>query len=402
MGRRHRHVIDEDDEENLGGDGGDDDDDGDDDVYMYLVDMHPDERHAYREAVRASKAAEWNQQQEEHFIKGKRKTGESSHPTNPTTRQMRKSQSVRYSDLSLPDAPSLYKSSAARQKTVKNLFKGGAIKETMGRLISKFFIYESVPPSKADSHHFKNMIVGIGIEPPSPYEIKHKYLDMEYKDMEAYEVGKQNVVQIVTDNGSAFVKAGKLLMKKYNLYWTPCAAHCIDLMFEDHAEGVWWRHSSSSSNKICNQLYSPRESFEKKANLKKVFISDEWAQHNLSRTLIGKEVESLMFDHAYWERVGKLVSIYEALYTVLRIVDSEVVPTMPFIVRIELLNILFMQQISYKRGVGTDPDLLQVVHEVFAKLDPTSEGLSQFGNEIIIFRDAKKGFGDRAAIASRS
>ena len=58
MGRRHRHVIDEDDEENLGGDGGDDDDDGDDDVYMYPANMHPDERHAYREAVRASKAAE--------------------------------------------------------------------------------------------------------------------------------------------------------------------------------------------------------------------------------------------------------------------------------------------------------------------------------------------------------
>ena len=29
-------------------------------------------------------------------------------------------------------------------------------------------------------------MVGMGIEPPSPYEIKHKYLDMEYKDMEAY------------------------------------------------------------------------------------------------------------------------------------------------------------------------------------------------------------------------
>ena len=39
---RHRHVIDEDDDE-------------DEKVYMYLVDMHPDERDAYREAVRASK-----------------------------------------------------------------------------------------------------------------------------------------------------------------------------------------------------------------------------------------------------------------------------------------------------------------------------------------------------------
>ena len=38
-----------------------------------------------------------------------------------------------------------------------------------------------------------------------------------------------------------------------------------------------------------------------------------------------------MFDHEYWEKVEKLVSIYEALYTVLCIVDSEVVPIMPFV-----------------------------------------------------------------------
>ena len=73
---------------------------------------------------------------------------------------MQKSQSVRYLNPSLPDAPSLYKSSVARQKNMKNLFKGGAIKETMGCLISKFFIYDSVAPNKIDSHHFKNMIVG--------------------------------------------------------------------------------------------------------------------------------------------------------------------------------------------------------------------------------------------------
>ena len=55
---------------------------------------------------------------------------ESSHPTNPT-RHMRRSQSIRHLDLSLPIAPSLYKSLVARQKNVKNLLKCGAIKETM-------------------------------------------------------------------------------------------------------------------------------------------------------------------------------------------------------------------------------------------------------------------------------
>ena len=51
----------------------------------------------------------------------------------------------------------------------------------------------------------------------------NKYIYGLLKDV-IKEVGGANVVQIVIDNGSAFVKIGKLLMKKYNLYWTSCAA----------------------------------------------------------------------------------------------------------------------------------------------------------------------------------
>ena len=58
----------------------------------------------------------------------------------------------------------------------------------------------------------------------------NKYINGLLKDV-IKGFGEANVVQIVTDNGLTFVKAGKLLMKKYNLYWTPCAAHYIDLMF---------------------------------------------------------------------------------------------------------------------------------------------------------------------------
>ena len=274
----------------------------------------------------------------------------------------------------------------------------------------------------------------MGIEPPSPYEIKNKYLDMEYKDMEDYvniqrekwktygctimsdgwtgptklsiinfmvyskgstiflksvdasdkikdnkyiygllkdvikEVGETNVVQIVTDNGSAFVKAGKLLMKKYNLYWTPCAAHCIDLMFEDIAKRATISELITNARKITNFIYNHgwllakvrkvcggdivrpgatrfatnyialESLLKKRADLKKIFISDEWASHKLSRSTIGHDVEVLTFDHTYWEKVSKLVSIYEPLYTVLRIVDSEVVPTLPFVY--ELIRVM--------------------------------------------------------------
>ncbi|RVW62897.1 hypothetical protein CK203_059779 [Vitis vinifera] len=46
MGTHHTHLVDEDDDEDV----------ENEDVYMYPADMHPDERDAYRSAVRASKA----------------------------------------------------------------------------------------------------------------------------------------------------------------------------------------------------------------------------------------------------------------------------------------------------------------------------------------------------------
>ncbi|KAE8703419.1 hypothetical protein F3Y22_tig00110469pilonHSYRG00008 [Hibiscus syriacus] len=48
------------------------------------------------------------------------------------------------------------------------------------------------------------------------------------------EIGEENVLQVVTDNASNYVKAGMMLeATRAHLYWTPCAAHCIDLMLED-------------------------------------------------------------------------------------------------------------------------------------------------------------------------
>ncbi|PKU70408.1 hypothetical protein MA16_Dca007160 [Dendrobium catenatum] len=54
----------------------------------------------------------------------------------------------------------------------------------------------------------------------------------EMLDEVVEEVGDALIVQVVTDNASAY-KAGRMLMEKRpHLYWTPCAAHCIDLMLE--------------------------------------------------------------------------------------------------------------------------------------------------------------------------
>ena len=66
MGGSHRHLFDH------GDDKEEENEEGEDDVYMYLTDMNLNERANHRAACRAYKASEWNQQQEEGFMRGKR------------------------------------------------------------------------------------------------------------------------------------------------------------------------------------------------------------------------------------------------------------------------------------------------------------------------------------------
>ena len=57
--------------------------------------------------------------------------------------------------------------------------------------------------------------------------------------------------------------------------------------------------------------------------------------------------------------------------------------------RFKILNLLNLivpyflnPRFQYNHGVGSGPELPQVVHDVFAKLDPTTESLNQFGKEV--------------------
>ena len=139
--------------------------------------MGPEERRNFKQALRASKQSAWEREHLHKFPNRAQGSGTSGGA------QMRQGASVRESQPTPPIAPSLYKSSKACQKSVWSYFAGGNVKEGMGRLISKFFIYENVPAEKASSHHFLNMVLGcqqagVGVQPPTPYEVRNKYLEI--------------------------------------------------------------------------------------------------------------------------------------------------------------------------------------------------------------------------------
>ena len=46
------------------------------------------------------------------------------------------------------------------------------------------------------------------------------------------EIGSQHVVQVIMDNAGNYVDVGRMLIARYpTLFWTPCATHCLDLIF---------------------------------------------------------------------------------------------------------------------------------------------------------------------------
>ncbi|CAL2276801.1 unnamed protein product [Prunus armeniaca] len=409
----------------------DDDDDDDDDGYAYPPDMHPAEKEDYLAAIRASKQERFRQGGV-YGMGSKRFAGGASGSSQP---QYRRTQSLR-DPLPSPPVPMPHKNTRAKQRTIKGMIRNSA--EVLGRYCSKFFILENVAPQKASSPHFKNMIAaaqqaGQGVATPSPYEIKHKYLDMEHTDMQAYvekvkvdwgvygctimsdgwtgptrlsiinfmdvikEVGPSNVVHIVTDNGSAFVKAGQMMMERYPIYWTPCAAHCIDLIFEDIGKQESVANVINKARKLTNYIYN-----------------HSWLLAQM--------------------RIF-LQSIYEPLYSILRIVDTEVVPTMPILYDmfhimkekisklkgkkwlLKIINHRWDVTLSrplhqaahylnpryqYETGVGHNKELLSGLQRVFERLNPTGDrGLQAFGAEVINFRDCRKTFRTEMAVKSR-
>ncbi|XP_048434444.1 uncharacterized protein LOC125474563 [Pyrus x bretschneideri] len=71
--------------------------------------------------------------------------------------------------------------------------------------------------------------------------IKTRDLLYGYLDDVIQEIGEENVVQVISDNASNYKNVGaKLMERKEKVWWTPCVAHCIDLMLEDISKMGWF------------------------------------------------------------------------------------------------------------------------------------------------------------------
>jgi len=51
------------------------------------------------------------------------------------------------------------------------------------------------------------------------------------------EVGEDNIVQVVIDSKQQSWRSN-VMVKRKGLFWTPCDAHCYDLMLEDYDKKI--------------------------------------------------------------------------------------------------------------------------------------------------------------------
>jgi len=78
----------------------------------------------------------------------------------------------------------------------------------------------------------------------------------ELLDFVVEEIGEDNVVQVVIDGASNFVAAGKMLEeKRTRLFWSPCAAHCLDLILEDIGQLPVFYNIIANAKRVTTFIY---------------------------------------------------------------------------------------------------------------------------------------------------
>jgi hypothetical protein len=185
-----------------------------------------------------------------------------------------------------------------------------------------------------------------------------------FKEVVLY-VGADNVVQFITDNAANYVAAGKLLEKEFpKLYWSPCAAHCINLMLQDIGKLPEVSEAVSQASKItkfiynhCFALYLMRQHtggreilrlaptrfatnfialqsiLNQKDALRSMVTSKEWTTTHYSKDVKAKQFVEQVLDSQFWSTCADIVKITEPLVRVLRLVDSEDKPAMGYLYR---------------------------------------------------------------------
>ncbi|XVE92860.1 hypothetical protein REPUB_Repub01dG0139600 [Reevesia pubescens] len=176
-------------------------------------------------------------------------------------------------------------------------------------------------------------------------------------------VGPENVVHMVTDNAANYVTAGRLLENEFpTLYWSPCAAHCLNLMLHDigkldevcnivnHASKItkyiynhcyalylMRKHTNGreilrpTPTRLATNFIALQSILAKNDALRAMVTSKEWTTSAYSKDKNGRKFVDLVLDSTFWKECAAIMKLKEPLVRVLRIVDADDRPAMGYL-----------------------------------------------------------------------
>ncbi|CAN1340717.1 hypothetical protein LINPERPRIM_LOCUS38942 [Linum perenne] len=163
----------------------------------------------------------------------------------------------------------------------------------------------------------------------------------EMLDEVVEKVGEENVLQIIIDNASAYKAAGaKLMEKRKHLFKTTIAKGrkitnyiygrtLLISMLKDFTKGgelirpALTRFATAYLTLGCLS--------EHKGDLMSIFSSETWRKSTFSSTREGKRIQGIALDSRFWTSVLTCLRAAMPLLKVLRLVDSDESPAMPFL-----------------------------------------------------------------------
>ncbi|XP_038725531.1 uncharacterized protein LOC120016699 [Tripterygium wilfordii] len=176
-------------------------------------------------------------------------------------------------------------------------------------------------------------------------------------------VGHTNIVHMVTDNGSNYVAAGKMISDKYtNIEWSPCACHCLNLILKDFDKMAFVSQLASRASKITVFIYNHiyllswlrkrvgwKEIIRPAAtrfattfialdslhehlhDLQALVTSKDFVDSRYAKDKKAKVVVATILDNKFWNDVFVVVQIVNPIIRLLRIADSDERPAIGYI-----------------------------------------------------------------------
>ncbi|KAK1384087.1 hypothetical protein POM88_021822 [Heracleum sosnowskyi] len=247
-------------------------------------------------------------------------------------------------------------------------------------------------------------------------------------------VGENHVIKVVTDSAANNVKPGKMLMRMYpHIYWTPCAAHCIDLMLEGIFKIRKLKDTCSSAMALCGFIYArpgtvnmlryftklkellrPAKTrfatscimlgrlYLLKASLQKMFVSEEWIASKWSKENSGKRATATVLKISFWRNIAFALKVCGPLIKVLRIVDGETKPSMRYIYGAmerakSVIVSSFESENEYKKAF----EIIDHRWEVRGRLVPDTTIQNAIIDEIAVYKYATDSFSSEMAKRAR-